>query len=541
MMKNISNSEIKENKMSSAVRHTLYWGKRFVVGFSLIAMVTTQAGAESFIKKTMDDFLHANTMTNITSASAFKTATRGVVSGGSIQARNPIFNSKLISFVPPTLNSSCNGLDMFLGSFSFINADELVQLFRSIASNALGFLFHLALNVVSALISNLMQKFSDIVREINKLVSDSCQMAQGIVTYGLDTLTGYDSGSKGRASLESIKKSFGDIYENFFPKDSGTGAISSKAKQSTYFLDEAIRNGEVGNFMWLAMKQNFGIDGNRSLAARLRTIGATNMEEEIMSLTGFLVAEPTKKGIIAGSSDSTTEEYTEQKQGDRILTIKALIEGGANTGYKVYKCTDGKDYCLKPEPTEDPSAKGLAQLMYKSLCGTEDLNEECSSSSLLAKLSNNNGGNGGDLTDEEKAAIFSLPSTYRSLITDLQILSTGATKADDKATSAGTLIQRHIRFLALNVVERLVNEILAELRAQVNGFKGSAQEVLLKKIKEAEQANHAEIESLSRDFNYGDLRTVQEDIFNELKVYQTIPNASAVAIQTSKVGGYSKD
>ena len=535
-------NNMKENRLSAAVNNTLYWGKRVVLGFTLIAMVTTQAGAESFIKKTMDDFLGQQTMSNVTSAKAFKTATRGVVSGGSIQARTKIFNSKLINFVPPSFNASCNGLDMFLGSFSFINADELIQLFRSIASNALGFLFHLALSVVSEKISQIMQKFSDIVRAINNMVSDSCQMAQGIVNVGRGDYSYFSKLSESTAALGGAVHDLGDSFQEFFRSGrSGSNEDSARAEQSKHNQTEAKDKGEIGNFMWNAMKRNIARGVNRSLASRLKNlanISEKDMCETVMSLTGYYVASPSKTGATAGAHGSVVETYEEQNKTRKILDIRALVEGSSNQKYMVYKC-DTDDDCLNPVPTEQSDIDGLAQLMYKGLCGTKDLNAACSLDSALTKLVNNNGGNGGTLSNEEIAALFSLPNQYRSQITDLQIMQAGATKTDPTESPAGQLIQSHIRFLALNAVVRMVEEIYHEIEVQIAGYTGSSKDILNDLIKDSRERFYKEVDSLKIDSNYGTMETVLSSVQDKLRQYDQIPNMEA-SPQNNNIGSNSK-
>lgn len=541
-MNNTSNNQgniMKEKKISVAVNKTLYWGKRVVLGFTLIAMVTTQAGAETFLKQVMNDYLSQTSMSNVTSAKAFKTATRGVVSGGSVQVRNKIFNDKLISFVPPSFNASCNGLDMFLGSFSFINADELVQLFRSIASNALGFLFQLALEVVSPQIAQLMQKFSDIVREINNMVSDSCQMAQGVVMAGKGDYSYFHKLSESTAALGGAVHDLGDSFQNFFKSgESGSSTNSPRSAQSKNFQEEAKDNGEIGNFMWNAMKRNLKRGVNRSLASRLVNLGLTDLEETVMSLTGYYIAGPSKTGATAGAHDSTIDSYEEQIKNKGILDIKALIEGSDTAEYKLYKC-DEKTDCLSPIPTPQTGVDGLAQLMYKGLCGTKDLAAPCTNSSLLTKLGTNNNGVEGSLSDVEISALFSLPSHYRSLITDLQILTTGATKAEPTVSSAGILIQRHIKFLALNAAISMVDEIYRAMDEQIAGYTGSSKEMLVEVIKESKNEFYQKAERLKLDANYGTLETVLKDLTDSVNYYVNIPTAEA-SPNNNKIGSSNK-
>ena len=84
-------------------------------------------------------------MINVTPGGAYDTQRRGVISGGSISMRNKIVHPNLISWVPPEINGGCGGIDLFAGSFSFINGAQFTQLSRSIAQAAVGYAFELAI------------------------------------------------------------------------------------------------------------------------------------------------------------------------------------------------------------------------------------------------------------------------------------------------------------------------------------------------------------------------------------------------------------
>ena len=93
-----------------------------------------------------------NNMSNTTAPGAYETASRGVLTGGSFRARNQIATTPLVSFRPPSVQAGCGGIDMFAGSFSYINAAQFVQTLRSVASNAVGvasgYAFKLALKTM---------------------------------------------------------------------------------------------------------------------------------------------------------------------------------------------------------------------------------------------------------------------------------------------------------------------------------------------------------------------------------------------------------
>ena len=85
------------------------------------------------------------TMTNFTAPTAHLGQRRGMITGGSLVARNGIANTNLVSFVPPSFSAGCGGIDLFAGSFSFINFNQFVQLLRNVAGNASGYAFQLAI------------------------------------------------------------------------------------------------------------------------------------------------------------------------------------------------------------------------------------------------------------------------------------------------------------------------------------------------------------------------------------------------------------
>jgi hypothetical protein len=80
-----------------------------------------------------------NTMLNYTEPTAHLGQRRGVLTGGSLNARNRIMNESLWHFVPPSFDAGCGGIDLFAGSFSFLSAEQFQNLLRAIAANAAGY------------------------------------------------------------------------------------------------------------------------------------------------------------------------------------------------------------------------------------------------------------------------------------------------------------------------------------------------------------------------------------------------------------------
>lgn len=106
---------------------------------------------------------------------------RHVFSGGGLQYRAPRRSFSLYNVTAPSLQAGCGGIDLYAGSFSFINKDRFVQMLKSIAGNSVGLAFKTALCSTSA---NLCQAVEDVqrtVEQLNRFNIDSCEAAKQLV------------------------------------------------------------------------------------------------------------------------------------------------------------------------------------------------------------------------------------------------------------------------------------------------------------------------------------------------------------------------
>ena len=84
-------------------------------------------------------------ISNYTQPGIYESTRRGVLAGGGAQIRSRRMNIQLIAFEPPNIKAGCGGIDIFLGSFSYINLDQFISFLRAIAANAAGYAFQMAL------------------------------------------------------------------------------------------------------------------------------------------------------------------------------------------------------------------------------------------------------------------------------------------------------------------------------------------------------------------------------------------------------------
>ncbi|BED20018.1 hypothetical protein A8F84_13885 [Escherichia coli] len=85
------------------------------------AIISQNAGADNAMRNIF------NGMMTTTSPASFETATRTGVVGGSFSYRTTNVNTNLVSMSFPKASVGCNGIDVFLGSFSMITGKCCVR------------------------------------------------------------------------------------------------------------------------------------------------------------------------------------------------------------------------------------------------------------------------------------------------------------------------------------------------------------------------------------------------------------------------------
>ena len=165
----------------------------------LVAAAALPVGVQANLSGQMDVMF--DTLINVTDPTAHLGQRRGVLDGGSVVTRARIMNESLIQVVPPSLSAGCGGIDLFAGSFSFINADQFQDLLRAIAANAAGYAFEVALQNMCKTCADTMNYLQKVVQALNQGLGNSCQLAKGLVNAGADAL---NLAHKDKTSLETM-------------------------------------------------------------------------------------------------------------------------------------------------------------------------------------------------------------------------------------------------------------------------------------------------------------------------------------------------
>lgn len=264
---------------------------------------------------------------NVTGPSAFQGQSAGYYSLGNVWTRFPQKTTNIANLQLPRARAGCGGIDIFAGSFSFINASEIVALLKAVANNAVGFAFSLAIDTVCPECSKIMQEFAQKAQLMNNLSINSCEMAQGLVG-GI-----WPKGDLAdKAICEAIGNSEG-IFTDYAAAKHGCGTRGQRSStNSGAGANYADVNPAVPrNYTWHVLKKSAFFSPNGTFDR--------DLAEYAMTLIGTVIYvppkddEPGKLVPFAGDASSTL--------------VTALLDGTQGQTVRVFAC-DEPDQCLNP-------------------------------------------------------------------------------------------------------------------------------------------------------------------------------------------------
>lgn len=417
-------------------------------------------------------------MVSTSPAGKWETQSRGVISGGGVRTRTPIVEEQLLNIQMPSADASCGGIDLFAGSFSYVNSDQLTQLGRHLISNAKNLAFKMGLEVVSPKIAGLMQEVENTVRDMNELSLNSCELAQGIMAPGaraIENRFGVDMGLTGQE---------GQVFDNFFDSFAGLGDATN--------VEESIRSSGttsdtyeqmVGNIFWQAMQRND--------VGNWGWVGSSSSGEIMEAVQAFVGT------VIVGQKSSGSDERSVQPisgQAD-LLTI---VQGGEDSAY--IQCNN---YSQCDAPSSDRIAvKGMEQYMRDVLLG------EGSDHGLVHMFAS------------QHEASVAPPKEMRDFMTSLpfEFGARIARLAPVNEAGAEYLVDRFAPLLAL---ETSVDLLRAQIRA-ANSVIGTMdtpyQENLLEMVREAEHRLMDQRQEIQVNQNVADMEAAYRMLLEQSDV-----------------------
>lgn len=433
------------------------------------------------INEQMDNVF--NSMINTTTPKTYNSARRGVLSGGQVFIKNPTKRVNLVSATAPSFSAGCGGIDLYGGSFSFINADQMVETFQAIGANALGYGVKLAVQAACESCEQVMTSLEKTAQFINKMNIDSCNAAQGIV----DAAADYSTTAKTdvAAKTEGITNGWmTDLSEAWsWASAEGKSATQELKQKDPEFYKKSI----TGNIAWRAYKtaelqKAFGMaDDNKFL-------------ELIMTMTGTVI-------VNNPSTDSESDPKPTIISGHAV-SLNEIITGGKSGSYKILKCdSTDEDGCLKVSsaPTQTINDKGLQHRIYNAFTGTNGM--------INAMINNT------EWNDEAKS-VLSLPTISGSLCTKKIYESVTHGQGEDIGVN---IAQTCSSQMALDAAFTQVVSYIRAARTAVDTVDAKdsqkvAKNEMLKVLSESEQAYREEYNQLSKNVNTANVISVLNSI-----------------------------
>ena len=311
------------SKSKFTFRATRKMVKRAGVALSVLAAASLSASPVSAqVGDELENFFdQMGAAANVTGPVAYEGQSAGYYSGGNIWTRFPQKSVNPVNIQLPSVKAGCGGIDIFSGSFSFINSDELVAMMKATANNALGFAFQLAIKSISPQISSVIEEMSQKAQQMNQFNMNSCEAAKGLVGGLLPKSELYSS---------EICKSIGNS-QGFFTD--WVGARKHCAVQSD--RDNAMQNNsdpgiphESYNFTWKMLKDSYPSFSD-------------DFREYLMNFVGSVIF------VQDGNGEALPSSYSFISPGDDAI-LTALLDGADSIS--IHKCND-YDKCLNPQPS----------------------------------------------------------------------------------------------------------------------------------------------------------------------------------------------
>jgi conjugative transfer pilus assembly protein TraH len=401
-------------------------------------------------------------MENSTPAGKFETQRRSGWQGGTYTYKTRAMSINLATFQAPSARGGCNGFDMQGGSFSFVSEDQIVAFLKTIASNAKGYAFQLAMEQMCPSCVNWMNVLQDKVQKLNSHLQNSCQIAQGIV-----------DGGEAAIKAKDLTQVFAKLSDNGIVDDVSDVAghvKSAKTAWTRWFEADPTEQ-----------KKTTGAVVIKALTASSATSwfsGADHLLlEQIMSYTG----SHSKGGLINGSEGlkkTSTESSATQGQDPEVvylpplpgLSLRVILEGSNGAEIEVYDCAedpDGdKNRCnIKAGDTKPVKITGLAPRIRETLLGNTSTVAKIYSQSFSA-----------DISAQDKKIIGALSGSFGTAY---------STIASESPAAAEQFVDEILPAVTLQFAYGFMKEALAATNAAVIKFNSPDRERQLESIKKS--------------------------------------------------------
>jgi conjugative transfer pilus assembly protein TraH len=211
--------------------------KKTIITLLIIALCLP-VQANDYIDKWIDQ-------KTVTGPDHFSTQKRGYGTFGSFSARFQSQNEYPISITKPRFEVGCGGIDLFMGGFSFLKFDYLVdKLTKMMGPAAAAFAFQIALGSLNAQAKTVVTEFSSIIDQLNSMQFSECSAAKSVTVATKQFQDGADLSSIGSKFMSD--SGLNDHWDNISKSGKQIGtALGSLGAQGVHLIDNTGQKGLV--------------------------------------------------------------------------------------------------------------------------------------------------------------------------------------------------------------------------------------------------------------------------------------------------------
>jgi conjugative transfer pilus assembly protein TraH len=309
----------------------------------LLFSVTSSAAIQDEIEDLFDGLMTS------TAPQEMNDQRRGVYSGGSFTARNKVVSLNVINFKPPRVMSkgSCNSINLYGGSISFVKADQVVEFLRAVGANIVMYTFNIALSSVCERCAQWMNKIQEIVNWMNDGFKDSCKFAKTLVdnTYGKPLQSSVKEATQ--MSWLPDASTAGD-FDDTGQGISGwmAGLWNPETQSASSQFNNTLKGEMIKDYTWEALREANA--GNWFLA------DTVDMPQIVHAMVGPVRVQFSPCSPPAGNPSALGAELTPCNQGSRIK-FSDIFRADKGPDLPVWDCdiSNTADLCMN---TNGPNA-----------------------------------------------------------------------------------------------------------------------------------------------------------------------------------------
>ena len=298
----------------------------------ILILIVTPASARGIGQDLMTFFKKAGLTSNVTTPGSYQDQAAGFYTGGSVVVRNGVRNAQVATVQMPGFRAGCGGIDLWMGGFSHIKSQQLVEMIRNIGSATASYAFMLAVQTVSPQIYNIMNELNNLATQVNQANINSCEVAA-------TTLGGVwpKSDQASKHLCQAMGSNLG-TFSDWSAARQGCGAGGDRERVFKDRSDPRYKDMFVGEFnlAWKAIQANAFLSGDKELAQLFLTLVGSIIVRSGTSQTSYFQGK--------SGTDKSYEVTHLTGFADRDDVITGLLMGGQTP---LYVCHD--EACLKPE------------------------------------------------------------------------------------------------------------------------------------------------------------------------------------------------